>query len=183
MEEGSRDFIVPIENKLVYTDFDKENPGISRIIVFNSNNYTDIDGATEVLYGSEKGKYSNEQARRVIEEVFGEGFINQYYASMFRNTQRYDRPTERGKSRSDAYHARQSEKRRGFHVDDEGNVVWYSLDVPTTYALDEELSDEKLKELFPGSDDDIIAYKDNKADFVKSVILWVFCQTINKRLI
>lgn len=52
----------------------------------------------------------------------------------------------------------------------ESEDIRYSLDVPTTYALDEDLTDEQLKELFPGADDDMIEYKDSKELFVNTVM-------------
>ena len=117
------DSIVPIDNLLVYTDFDKDDPGISKIIRFDTDDYTEISGMTDIILMSENGDITDEQARRIIKEICGETSVSRYDASMFGNAERYDRQAERGKSRSDAYHAEQKQKRRGFSVDAEGNVV------------------------------------------------------------
>lgn len=117
------DAIVPIYHMLVYTDFNKNDPGISKIIYFDTDDYTDIDSASSTIYDAEKGVITHEQARRIIEGIFGPWFIREYTADMFGQAQRYDRQYERGKSRSDAYHAEQQQRRAGFHFEIGEDVV------------------------------------------------------------
>ena len=117
------DSIVPIDNLLIYTDFDKDDPGISKIIRLDTDDYTAIDAMSDFVYGIEKGLYNDREAFKAIEDIYSKGIFTEYDNSIFENDQRYDRQAERGKIRSDAYHAEQKQKRRGFSVDAEGNVV------------------------------------------------------------
>lgn len=66
------DYILAIGNKLVYTDGDIENPTISRVDKINLDDETDIDIARSILYESNGGQYSYEQARRILESLYGQ---------------------------------------------------------------------------------------------------------------
>ena len=107
--------IVPIDNMLVYTDFNKSDPGISKIIRFETDNYTLIDAATHTVDDKERYGWSYEQTRRIVEDFIGEGHFVSYETSDFGEAERYDRHAKRGKSRSDSYHAEQQQRRRSFH--------------------------------------------------------------------
>lgn len=113
------DVIVPIDNMLVYTDFMKSDPGISKIIRFETDDYTLIDAATHTVYDKERYGWSYEQARRIVEGFIGEGNLTEYTNSSFGYDKEYDRQSKRGKIRSDSYHAEQQQKRRRFHFEAE----------------------------------------------------------------
>ncbi|MGI6072714.1 MAG: hypothetical protein ACOX75_06905 [Lachnospiraceae bacterium] len=119
------DVIIPIDNMLVFTDFNKHDPGISKIIRFNLDNYTDIDSAMQMVFDAEKGEITYEQARGIIEEVFGEETFGEYTPSMFRDFERYDRQRERGQRRSDACHAERKRQRKEFHFEDSGDESFF----------------------------------------------------------
>ncbi|MDD3369123.1 MAG: hypothetical protein PHP50_09600 [Lachnospiraceae bacterium] len=106
-EKGENgDTIVPVGNKLVYTDGDFENPGISKIIEFDLDNETDIDYARRIIYAAIKeGKSEIEKSVRIIEKVFGHGVVHRYDGQIDGSVRRYDRRTKRGKSQSNAYHS------------------------------------------------------------------------------
>ncbi|MCR4566422.1 MAG: hypothetical protein K5769_00020 [Pseudobutyrivibrio sp.] len=65
----------------------------------------------------EKGA-TYEQQRQVIEDVFYKGIIYEYTNKSFGNIQRYDRPTKRGKSRSDAYYASRQQNGARVYIQD-----------------------------------------------------------------
>lgn len=134
------DAIIPIDNMLVYTDFNKKDPGISKIIYFGTDDYTKIDGATEWVHRVEKGELDYEQMRRIVEGFGIEEGIGIYSNDMFGYSERYDRQAERGKRRSDAYHARKQQERRGFRFDDNGNEIKFSIN---TDSEGRKLSDEQ----------------------------------------
>ena len=117
------DVIVPVDNLLVYTDFKKSDPGISKIISVTTKDPYDIDGAFGIVQDLTKGGYDDEYVWKVLDRVYPEGTVARYDNYDFGEIERYDRQAERGKIRSDAYHAEQEQKRRGFSVDAEGNVV------------------------------------------------------------
>ena len=60
---------------MVYTDGNYEDPRINRIISIHLNDETDIDFTRELVYDSERGKISYEQAGRIAESVFGQEYV------------------------------------------------------------------------------------------------------------
>lgn len=65
------EYIFAIGNKLVYTDGKYENPKINRVVLIDLDDETDVDIARQLVYGSEEGQFTYEQARRIAETVFG----------------------------------------------------------------------------------------------------------------
>lgn len=116
------DIIIPVNNKLVYTDGDYDSPGINKVIEFDSDTETEIDEARRLIYGAEKGKYTLTDAYEVIEAFTRDGFINEYSEKGSKSGKRYDRRTGRGKSRSDSYHAGFLQERIGRANEIIGNV-------------------------------------------------------------
>lgn len=70
------DYIVAVDNKLIYTDADLETPTISQVITFNTELENECDEARRHIYEAEKGKYTFTEAMRVIEAYFGVGFAD-----------------------------------------------------------------------------------------------------------
>lgn len=99
------DIIIPIGNKLIYTDAKLGDVGISKIIEFVSEYEDDIDRARRIIYDFEKGKSEIEDAYETIENYFGDGFVTEYSTGTVQKNERFDRRTKRGKSKSDAYHS------------------------------------------------------------------------------
>jgi len=98
------DIIIPVGDKLVYTDANYDSPGISKIIQIESEYESDIDYAREELYAVEKGESTIEEAYEVIRLFTGIENINEYETENRANDGKYDRRTSRGKSQSDTYH-------------------------------------------------------------------------------
>lgn len=99
------DIIIPVNNKLVYTDANFDSPGISKVIEFNSDVETEIDEARRWIYEAEKGEYTLTDAYEIIEGLTGNEFISEYNQESSESAEKYDRRTSRGKSKSDSYHA------------------------------------------------------------------------------
>ena len=104
-KSANGDIIIPINNKLIYTDANYESPGISKIIEIRSDVENEIDEARSWIYGAEKGEYSLADAYEVIESITGHEVVNEYNQKSSEFAGRYDRRTGRGKSKSDSYHA------------------------------------------------------------------------------
>lgn len=104
-KSSNGDIIIPVNNKLVYTDANFDSPGISKIIEINSDIENEIDEARSWIYGAEKGEYSLTDAYEFIESIAGNEIINEYKQKSSSNAKGYDRRTGRGKSRSDSYHS------------------------------------------------------------------------------
>ena len=60
---------------MVYTDGNYEDPRLNRIISIHLNDETDIDFTRELVYDSERGRISYEQAGRIAESVFGQEYV------------------------------------------------------------------------------------------------------------
>ena len=133
------DYIVPIDNMLVYTDFNKTDPGISSIIVLNYDDYSDIDAITQFIYDIEKGDESD-VSREILENMFGKEYFKEYNIGMFEPNKRYDRQAKRGKMRSDAYHSEQQRKRANFHFEDEIG----ENDISKKYSVEVDSKDRNL---------------------------------------
>ena len=104
-KSSNGDIIIPIDNKLVYTDADYDSPGISRVIEFDSDIETEIDEARGWIYEAEKGKFTLSDAYEIIETITGNEFISEYTQKSSESAEKYDRRTSRGKSQSDSYHS------------------------------------------------------------------------------
>lgn len=112
--------VLRLDNKLVYTDFKADDFGISKIVIVNTEdsycNNVILDSYTDY----ERGKIDDtEQLRQIIENIFGKGVFREYTTGSFNETKRFDRPTKRGKSYSDDYHAKREQNRKRVFVKDE----------------------------------------------------------------
>lgn len=104
-KSSNGDIIIPVNNKLVYTDANFDSPGIRKVIEVDSEYEDEVDIARRLIYESEKGKYSLTDAYEIIEEFIGQEVIHEYNQKGSSNAKGYDRRTGRGKSRSDSYHS------------------------------------------------------------------------------
>lgn len=98
------DIIIPINNKLVYTDANFDSVGVSKIIEFESDYENDIDIAREEIYAVEEGESTIEEAYEAIRLFTKIENINEYETEDRANDGKYDRRTSRGKSQSDTKH-------------------------------------------------------------------------------
>ena len=113
------DAVYRLDNKLVYAR-GKENFGISRIVEANVGNDFDANKILDWVTDSEIGdSYDRDEQRKFITGYYGQEAYKEYSNADFGKTSRYDRPTKRGKSRSDAYHAQREQNRRRVYIKDE----------------------------------------------------------------
>lgn len=64
-------YIIAIGNKLVYTNARFNTPSIYGVVMFSSNDGTEIDSATRAVYDYEKGECTHEQSWRILRNLFG----------------------------------------------------------------------------------------------------------------
>ena len=69
--------MLPIENKIVFTDGDYDLPEITRIIEVVDEYATNFETIKELIYDVERGKTWHGDAVQTIENSFGKGYIIQ----------------------------------------------------------------------------------------------------------
>lgn len=74
----SGEYMLPIENKIVFTDGDYNMPEISRIIEVVDEYATNFETIKELIYDVERGKTGHGEATQIMEDFFGKGYILQY---------------------------------------------------------------------------------------------------------
>ena len=85
-----RRIYIAIENKLVYTDGEWNEPSVYRVIEIKLDNETEIDLARSFIFASEDGEYSYEQARRISEIVLGADVVVRNDYGVRKTVQRSD---------------------------------------------------------------------------------------------
>ena len=88
------DIIVAVGNKLIYHDGNYQNPAISKVIVFNDNDETNIDIARRAIYDYENQNIPFEECAGIVNRTLGYGYIREYDA---RNHRGFRQETGRGK--------------------------------------------------------------------------------------
>lgn len=96
---ASGDYILEIGNKLVYTDGESMNPSISRIDLIDLQDATDIDAVVQLVYQSEDGEFTYEQARRIAESTFGREVLVRHDYGVHGTAQQRSGGTARGDGR------------------------------------------------------------------------------------
>ncbi len=74
------EYMLPIENKIVFKNGDYGYPEITKIIEFMSESQTEISEARRVIYSVEKGESSFKASLRALENLFGQGFVYEYHS-------------------------------------------------------------------------------------------------------
>lgn len=74
----SEEYMLTIENKIVFTDVDYDLPEITKIIEVVDEYATNFETIKELIYGVERGKTGHRDAVQTIENSFGKGYILQY---------------------------------------------------------------------------------------------------------
>lgn len=77
-KDADGNYMLPIENKIVFTDGNYDAPEIIKIVEFMSDSETNISNARRLIYRAEKGESSYEETRQILEDLFGYGFVYQY---------------------------------------------------------------------------------------------------------
>ncbi len=104
-KSSNGDIIIPVNNKLVYTDANFDSPGIKKVVEFDTEYEDEMDIARGWIYEAEKNKSEISDAYEIIENIVGNEFIFEYIQKSSESAERYDRRTSRGKSKSDSYHS------------------------------------------------------------------------------
>ncbi len=120
--ETKGDKVLRLDNKLVYTDFKKDDFGISKIVSAEYQDSEMITVALDTYTDYEEGVVNEQQLCEIIESFFGAENFREYTSKGRTAGERYDRPTKRNKGRSDAYHAEREQNRKRVFVKD-GVVV------------------------------------------------------------
>ncbi len=69
------EYMLPIENKIVFTDGNYETPYISEIVEVLTDSQTEFETIKERIFNVEKGKSSKQDAVRTIKKMFGDGIV------------------------------------------------------------------------------------------------------------
>ena len=105
-----------------------ENFGISRIIEANVDNDFDVNKILDTITDSEIGDiYDGDEQREFITGYYGQESYKEYTNADFGKTSRYDRPTKRGKSTSDAYYTQRKQNRARVYIKNRKIVVWSTV--------------------------------------------------------
>lgn len=72
------EYMLPIENKIVFTDGDYNSPYITRIIEVMSDYATDFEDIRRRIYDAERGKSSYEKSALSVERYYGKKCVYEY---------------------------------------------------------------------------------------------------------
>ncbi len=111
------EYILDINNKLIYTDADHKFPEISKVISFDSEYEDDIYLAKEMLLNEERAQSSVDIALQTIEIMYGQGFVG---ARNFEDSRAYARLQDR---RRKGTSGTEIDSRSGKNVDDFDRVI------------------------------------------------------------
>ena len=75
-EEG--EYIIPIENKLVFTNGDFNRPYVREIIEVITGYSTNFEKIKDVIVDEARGRTGHREAMRLVKQVFGDGLVLQY---------------------------------------------------------------------------------------------------------
>lgn len=76
------EYMLPIENKIVFTDGNYDSPYISEIVEVLTDYSTDFEKVKERIFNVERGKSDKENEGRIIRQMFGEGFVISYHSEV-----------------------------------------------------------------------------------------------------
>lgn len=72
------EYMLPIENKIVFTNGDYDAPYISKVIEVLDEYATNFEKIRDVIFDEERGKTGHREAVRLVKQVFGDGLVVQY---------------------------------------------------------------------------------------------------------
>lgn len=72
------EYMLQIENKIVFTDGNYESPYISEIVEVMTESQTEFEAIKERIFDVEKGKSSKQDAVRYVQNVYGKGCVITY---------------------------------------------------------------------------------------------------------
>lgn len=77
-KNSNGEYMLPIGNKIVFTDGNYDSPYIREIIEVLTEYSTDFEDIKECIYNVEKGKSAKQDEVRIFEKVFGNEFVVSY---------------------------------------------------------------------------------------------------------
>lgn len=77
-KNSAGEYILPIENKIVFTDGNYDYPYIREIIEVMTDTATEFEDAKERIFNVEKGKSSKQESACFLQNFYGDGFIVSY---------------------------------------------------------------------------------------------------------
>ncbi len=80
-QSSQGEYMLPINNKIVFTNGDYNSPYISRVIEVMVDSMTEFETIRKLVYEVEKGKSGKQTAVQAIELSFGQGRVYQYNSS------------------------------------------------------------------------------------------------------
>ena len=121
---ASGEYILDINNKLIYTDGNYDYPEISKVISFESEYEDDTLYAKELIYNEERSQSEIDNALETIEELFGQGFIS---IRATEDNSTYEREVRRGKRSDSSRTLGETGKRRTLNKED-GDEPSFSME-------------------------------------------------------
>lgn len=76
------EYMLPIENKIVFTDGDYNSPYITRIIEVMSDYATDFEDIRSAIYDEERGKSSHKESALSVERYYGKRIAYEYTSNI-----------------------------------------------------------------------------------------------------
>ncbi len=76
------EYMLPIENKIVFTDGDYNSPYITRIIEVMSDYATDFEDIRRRIYDAERNKSSHKESALLIKDIYGERSVYEYASNV-----------------------------------------------------------------------------------------------------
>lgn len=97
-QNADGEYMLPIENKIVFTDGYYGGPYISKIIEVMTDSATRFEFAKEVVFNVEKGRQGLREAARIVENTLGKGSVIRYN-SRFDGAYEWTNGKRKGKNR------------------------------------------------------------------------------------
>lgn len=77
-KNSAGEYMLPIENKIVFTDGNYDYPYIREIVEVMTDAATEFEDAKERIFNVEKGKSRKQESARFLQNFYGDGFIVSY---------------------------------------------------------------------------------------------------------
>ncbi len=74
----SGEYMLPIGNKIVFTDGDYDAPNVRKIVEVLTEHATEFEVLKEIIFDVERGKLGKSEAVRYVQNAFGEGRVISY---------------------------------------------------------------------------------------------------------
>ena len=133
---GDGEYMIPIENKIVFTNGDYDKPYIREIIEVLTEHQTEFENVKERIFNVEKGKSRKQDAVQTIRQVFGDEFVISYRSGID-GVYGWENGKRKGKTRRTVIsnYLKKQERIRNDKRGEETEVVFSDRDNPSVYEL------------------------------------------------